>query len=146
VVERLNVKPSYAGLAATKRTPDLLIKGEWAIEVKIPRPYGDNGREAESWSVNLLHPYEGNFSVVGDCYKSLKYQGLKRKAVLVIGYEHTPPQINLSPLFTAFETIANNVCEIQLSQRYEVFCSELRHPVHQQLRVAAWEVLGTVGN
>jgi hypothetical protein len=63
VSEKLNLKSSYAGLAATKRTPDLFIKGEWAIEVKIARPYGDNGREAESWSVNLLHPYEGNVSV-----------------------------------------------------------------------------------
>jgi len=85
-------------------------------------------------------------ALIGDCYKLLQHQGIERKAVLVIGYEHTPPQIDLSPLFAAFETIANTVCEIQLSQRCEVSRSELRHPVHQQLRVAAWEVLGRVGN
>jgi hypothetical protein len=146
VAEKLNLKSPYAGLAATKRTPDLLIKGHWAVEVKIARPYGDNGREAESWSVNLLHPYAGNVSVIGDCYKLLQYQGNERRAVLVIRYEHTPPQIDLSPLFSSFEAVADRVCGIQLSQRCEQFRSDLRHPVHQQLRVAAWEVLGPARN
>jgi hypothetical protein len=27
----------------------------------------NNGKEAETWSVNLLHPYPGNVSVIGDC-------------------------------------------------------------------------------
>src|SRR5574338_489740 len=57
---------SAMGLAAqTKRTPDLDIQHEWAIEFKIVRPFGDNGREAENWTVNLLHPYPGNVSLVG---------------------------------------------------------------------------------
>jgi len=46
-----------------------LIKGLWVIEVKIARPFGDNGKEAEAWSVNLLHPYAGNTSIIGDCLK-----------------------------------------------------------------------------
>ena len=142
VAGKLNGKTAYCGLAATKRQPDLLIKGEWAVEVKIARPYGDNGREAESWSVNLLHPYAGNVSVIGDCFKMAQYAGPERRAVLVVGYEHAPPQIDLSPLFKSFEAIAANVCGIQLSSRVEVFSRELTHPVHQQLRVAAWEVLG----
>lgn len=48
----------------TKRTPDLLISDHWAVEVKTTRPFGDNGREAENWSVNLLHPYPGNISTI----------------------------------------------------------------------------------
>ena len=144
VAEKLNDKTPYHGLSVTKRTPDLLIKGEWAIEVKIARPFGDNGRQAENWSVNLLHPYEGNVSVIGDCFKLLQYLGGERKAVLVVGYEHTPPQISLAPLFQAFEVVAGEVCKFQLGPRREDFRDELVHPVHQRLWVAAWEVLGRV--
>ena len=144
VADSLNSKAPYTGLAVTKRHPDLLIRGKWAVEVKIARPYGDNGREAESWSVNLLHPYEGNVSVVGDCFKMLNYSGSERRAVLVVGYEHRPAKIDLSPLFKSFEVIADIVCGIRLGQRVEVFSQKLTHPVHQQFRVAAWEVLGRV--
>jgi hypothetical protein len=36
---------------------DLVIPDEWAIEFKLLRPFGDNGKEAEHWSENVLHPY-----------------------------------------------------------------------------------------
>jgi hypothetical protein len=137
----LNKKQPYSGSALTKRTPDLLVRGMWAVEVKIARPYGDNGREAESWSVNLLHPYEGNVSVIGDCYKLRSYTGPERKAVLVIGYEHSPPRIDLSTLFSAFEAVATAVSGIHIDRKTEVSREDLVHPVHQRLRVAAWEVL-----
>jgi hypothetical protein len=88
----------------------------------------------------LLHPYAGNVSVIGDCFKMAAYA--ERRAVLVVGYEHSPPQIDLSPLLKSFEAIAESVCGIRLSPRVEVFSQELTHAVHQQLRVAAWEVLG----
>ena len=40
VAQRLTAK----GIGArTRRTPDLAIGQEWAIEFKIVRPYGDNG-------------------------------------------------------------------------------------------------------
>lgn len=144
IAEGLNHLPNYAGRAITKRTPDLLIRGDWAIEVKIARPFGDNGKEAENWSVNLLHPYKGNVSAISDCYKLLEYSGTERKAVLVVGYEHNPPQIKLGPLFRAFEVVAKEVCSICLSQRFEICRPQLLHPVHQMFRVAAWEVLGEI--
>jgi len=55
--------------AVTKRTPDLVIENDWGIEFKIVRPFGDNGNEAENWSVNMLHPYKGNVSLIGDAIK-----------------------------------------------------------------------------
>jgi len=67
--KRLSERSAYTGRVVTKRTPDLLIQGEWAIEFKIARPFGDNGKPAENWSVNLLHPYSGNVSLIGDCLK-----------------------------------------------------------------------------
>jgi hypothetical protein len=118
----LNGLAKYGGSVQTKRCPDLLIPNEWAIEVKITRPYGDNGKEAENWSVNLLHPYRGNTSSIGDCYKLLGLTTPERRAVLVIGYEHAPPKIDLTPLVKSFESIANCVGGIKLGSRVEKCC------------------------
>jgi hypothetical protein len=132
---------SYHSEIQTKRTPDLLIPGQWALELKLARPFGDNGREAENWSVNLLHPYPGNVSAIGDCLKLQKLDGPERRAAVVIGYEHAPTQISLEPLFASFEVIARSVIGLKLGQRVEVRRGGLRHPVHQQAVIAAWEVL-----
>lgn len=142
VVSYLNKLDSYSGLAFSKRTPDLLIRGQWALEFKIARPFGDNDKEAEDWSVNLLHPYEGNVSTIGDCLKLLRIQGPERKAVVVVGYEHTPPKIDLSVLMNSFEVVATQVLGIRIGARVQEVRSGLVHPVHQQLVVSSWEVLG----
>jgi len=141
VAQRLNEFGAYRGTARTKRCPDLLIRGAWAVEFKLVRPFGDDGKEAENWSVNLLHPYEGNVSAIGDCLKLECLDCAERKAVLAIGYEHTPPRISLAPLFAAFEVVARDVMGISLSQCAQVTRLGLVHPVHQQLLVAGWEVL-----
>jgi hypothetical protein len=141
VAEHLNTLPVYDRAVRTKRTPDLLIPGRWALEFKLARPFGDNGREAENWSVNLLHPYEGNVSLVGDCLKLQRFGGVERKAVVVVGYEHTPPKIALAPLLDAFELVTLRVAGVRIGRRVQIVRSGLCHPVHQQLLVAAWEVL-----
>lgn len=144
VAEHLNTMPAYGRQVRTKRTPDLLIPGEWALEFKIARPFGDNGKPAENWSVNLLHPYPGNVSAIGDCLKLLDLNGTERKAEIVVGYEHTPPEISLAPLLDAFELVATAIAGVRLGPRLQCTHSGLCHPVHQQLTVAAWEVLGRV--
>ena len=68
----------------------MLVNSEWFIEFKIVRPYGDNGDVAENWSVNMLHPYVGNTSLIGDAMKLLVLDASYRKAVFLIGYEHQP--------------------------------------------------------
>lgn len=141
IAGRLNRLPKYKGRAATRRTPDLLIAGEWAIEFKLVRPYGDNGKEAENWSVNLLHPYPGSVSVIGDCFKLREYSGAERTAVVAVGYEHVPCKIDLTPLVRSFEAIVRSVALVKLSDAIEVRRSDLVHPVHQCLRLFAWEVL-----
>ncbi len=140
IAARLNRLPKYHGGAGTRRSPDFLIPGEWAIEFKLARPFGDNGKEAENWSVNLLHPYPGNVSAIGDCYKLCMYSGVERRAVAVIGYEHDPPKIDLTPLIRSFEEIAKHVAMAKLSDRVEVRRDKLVHPVHQVLRLFAWEI------
>jgi hypothetical protein len=141
VATRLNSLVHCEAPVCTKRTPDLLLPGEWAIECKIARPFGDNGKPAENWSVNLLHPYEGNTSLLGDCLKLRSLVLNERKAVIVIGYEHTPPQISLTPLLAGFEVVAREVLHIRLSERVQATRFGLVHPVHQQLSVTGWEVL-----
>jgi len=136
----LNDVPKYASAVRTKRTPDLLIPNEWAIEFKITRPFGDNGKEAENWSVNLLHPYRGNVSTIGDCYTLADLSVPERRAVLVIGYEHVQPQIDLEVLIDSFEAIAKYVVGVRLSPRVEMRRNELIHPVHQVVRIFGWEV------
>lgn len=142
IKQSLDTQAGYVGLLEIKRNPDLLIRGEWALEFKLARPFGDNGALAEDWSVNLLHPYPGNVSALGDCLKLLGWLGSERRASVVIGFEHDPPQVSLDPLIRAFEVIAAEVLRLQLSSRVEVVRSGLVHPVHQRVRVVAWEVRG----
>jgi hypothetical protein len=137
----LRENTDYGLDAITKRTPDLLIPGQWALEFKIVRPFGDNGKEAENWTVNLLHPYPGSTSSIGDCLKLLELPIPEQKAVFVIGFEHIQAKIDLTPLIIAFELIAERVVGIRLGPRVEVRRSELIHPIHQSVRVFSWEVL-----
>lgn len=139
IAKRLNGQHPDWG-AITRRSPDLLIPGRWALEFKIVRPFGDNGREAENWSVNLLHPYEGNVSAIGDALKLVRLSGEEKKAVLVIRYEHTPAKIPIARLLRAFEVVARESFGINLGQRIQALRTGLIHPVHQQVVVASWEV------
>lgn len=141
IASYLNTLPTYGAAVQVKRSPDLYIPDSWAIEIKLIRPFGDNGRVAENWSVNLLHPYVGNVSAIGDCLKLIARGGLERRACIAIGYEHTPPLIPLKPLFESFEVIAAHVMRIGLGPRQEACRTGLVHPVHQQLHVVGWEVL-----
>jgi len=140
VAAELSELPRYSPGVTTMRTPDLLIRKYWALEIKLVRPYGDNNRVAENWSVNLLHPYSGNASLLGDCLKLQSLKCEEQKGVLAIGYEHEPPQITLEPLWTAFELLAAGVMNVSLGPRLVARRCGLIHPVHQQLVVIGWEL------
>ena len=137
-------KPDVYQSAVVKRIPDLLIPGHWALEFKIVRPFGDNGMPAEHWSENILHPYPGNTSSLGDCLKLLEYGLAERKAVVILGFEHCPSQVSIDPAIVAFELLAASVVRVKLGPRTEEARRDLVHPVHQQIRVIAYEVLGRV--
>jgi len=127
--------------AKTRRTPDLDIQSYWAIEFKIVRPFGDNGKEAENWTVNLLHPYPGNVSLIGDALKLLQLPNYSHKGLFIIGYEHNPARINLDPIISSFELIAKDVIKIKLGDRIEEKRLGLVHPEHQVLRCIGWELV-----
>src|SRR5215212_6896353 len=105
-------RSTYYVDASPKRYPnsrqqcDLVVPGEWAIEFKLLRPFGDNGKVAEHWSENVLHPYRGNVSSIGDCIKLIESGFLESKAILVFGYEHSQPQIDITTAIESFEKIA----------------------------------------
>lgn len=127
--------------ARTRKTPaDMDVQDIWAIEFKIVRPFGNNDKEAEGWSQNLLHPYEGNISLVGDAIKLSKLDTYPQKCLFAIAYEHDPPQIDLEPLLCSFELISKSIVKIPLSERFEERRGGLVHPTHQVVRCVAWQL------
>jgi len=133
--------PELFSKAATKRLPDVLIPGQWALEFKIVRPFGDNALPAEHWSENILHPYPGNTSSLGDCMKLLQSGLSERKGIVVFGYEHVEAVVPLDTAIRAFELLAAQIMQVKLTPRVECRIQGLVHPVHQVLRVFGWEVL-----
>jgi hypothetical protein len=127
----------YVG-ARTCRAPDVLVPGRWALEFKIVRPFGDNGIEAEHWSQNLLHPYRGNVSAIADAYKLLDHTGDERRGLIVIGYEHEPPRIEVGTLISAFELLCRQLLELPLGERYTAIVDKCVHPVHQRATIFGW--------
>ena len=134
--------PKLFSEARTKRLPDVLIPGQWALGFKIVRPFGDNGCPAEHWSENILHPYPGNTSSLGDCMKLLQSGLVERKGIIVFGYEHAEAVVPLDPAIRSFELLAAQIMQVKLTPRIERRIDGLIHPVHQVLRVFGWEILG----
>ncbi len=142
LIKKLSLRLSSQGLdARTHRTPDLAVGSKWAVEFKIVRPYGDDGKIAESWSQNLLHPYDGNTSLIGDALKLMGRTDYRHSCLFAICYEHEPPRIDLEPLLSSFELIARAVKQIPLGQRTEERRGMLVHPEHQTLRCIAWQLV-----
>ncbi|MGD8402636.1 MAG: hypothetical protein PVJ21_03180 [Anaerolineales bacterium] len=131
----------YGYKTKTRRTPDLDVNGELAVEFKIVRPFGDNGNLAENWFVNLLHPYEGNVSLIGDILKLRDIDEFSQKAIFLIAYEHLKPKINLDILISSFEMIVKNVLNLKIGNVFEERRENLIHPEHQVVRCFLWEVL-----
>jgi hypothetical protein len=145
-------RSTYYVDASPKRYPnsrqqcDLVIPGEWAMEFKLLRPFGDHGAEAEHWSENALHPYPGNVSSIGDSIKLIESGFPERKAIVIFGYEHSSPLIDISIAIESFEAIAKQVVGIELGARRSAEFGPLIHPVHQQGNVFTWQVLGLIAS
>lgn len=141
------LRPVYSNIGTKsypedeKKKCDLVIDNHWAIEVKLVRPFGDNGKEAENWSVNLLHPYLGNTSAIGDVIKLKTSKFPFKKSVVIVGYEHKDPKIPLEPAVASFEKIVKEVINIDLSERVSKKITDLIHPVHQTALIVGWEII-----
>lgn len=142
VKEIANRLSSNGYQSQTKKSPDMVIGDQWGIEFKIVRPFGDNGDPAEHWSQNLLHPYRGNVSLIGDALKLREESRFPDRCIVAICFEHEIPKIQLEPLLASFELIAREVLEIQLGKRVEEERRGLVHKHHQVLRCIGWRVIG----
>lgn len=75
----------YPGPGRVRRC-DVVVAG-WAVEVKMLRIMGDNGKPNDNMLMHILSPYEQHRSAVTDCRKLAETSLGPRKAVLIFGYE-----------------------------------------------------------
>ena len=111
---------------------------EWAIEVKLLRFLGDNGKQNGNMLMHILSPYPQDRSALTDCSKLAAASIATHKAIMIFGYEHQ--DWPLEPAITAFEILAAR--RVGLGPRQEAGTGPLVHPVHDSGRVFAWEIAG----
>jgi hypothetical protein len=110
---------------------------DWAIEVKMIRFLGDNGKLNDNILMHVLSPYPEHRSALTDCDKLLQSSIRGRKAILIYGYDHN--EWLLDPAIEAFEVLAKS--RVRLGARCTSTFADLVHPIHQQGRVFGWEIL-----
>jgi hypothetical protein len=109
---------------------------DWAVEVKMLRLLGDNGKLNDNILMHILSPYPAHRSALTDCTK-LGVSGLGgSKAVLIYGYDH--PEWPLEPAIEAFEALARSKC--RLGGRESQPFAGLVHPVHSSGTVFGWQI------
>jgi hypothetical protein len=121
------------------RRCDLILRyrdSAWAIEVKMARFKGDNGKPADEMLMHLISPYEEDRSALTDCLKLAQSGFPGRLAVLIYGFDFADRP--LDPAIEAFEDLARS--RILLGERNTAPFAGLIHPVHREGRVFGWEV------
>jgi hypothetical protein len=109
---------------------------EWAVEVKMARFRGDNGKPDDTAVKDLLSPYASDRSALTDCEK-LAGSGLEcRTALMVYGFDYEDRP--LDPAIDALELLA--AARVTLGARVEAVIGDLVHPVHAYGRLFAWEI------
>jgi len=109
---------------------------DWAVEVKMLRLLGDNGKPNDNMLMHILSPYPAHRSALTDCPKLLRSGLHGRKAILIYGFDY--PSWPMNPAIRAFEALAR--IEVALGARAESSFADLAHPVHERGRVLGWEV------
>jgi hypothetical protein len=127
--------------AAPRQRCDVVLASpqQMAVEVKMLRFLGDNGRPNDNILMHILSPYPAHRSALTDVAK-LGASGFDMpKAILIYGYDYT--DWPMDPAIEAFETLAAS--KSLLGARAAADFDGLIHPVHQRGRVFAWEVLSS---
>lgn len=92
----------------TRRKCDLCLgrapDWDWAIEVKMLRFLGDNGKLNDNILMHVLSPYPEHRSALTDCDKLLKTKLSGNKAIIIYGFDHDA--WSLDPAIEAFEVLA----------------------------------------
>lgn len=109
---------------------------EWAVEAKLLRFLGDNGKPNGNMLMHILSPYAQDHSALTDCIK-LAEGGLGRsRAIIIFGFEDT--RWPLMPAIEAFELLARS--RIELGRRCTASSGTLVHPVHREASVFGWQI------
>ncbi len=134
------IRTSVSYPSAKRQKCDLIISKSpgWAIEVKMLRLLGDNGKPNGNAVKYILSPYPTHRSALTDCSKLNDSQFAERKAVLIFGYE--VPKLPLLDMIMAFEILADQ--KVVLGKRHAAYFDQLIHPVHTSGAVYAWEIEG----
>jgi len=109
---------------------------DWAVEIKMLRILGDNGKANDNILMHLLSPYPAHRSALTDCEKLAASQLGRRKAILIYGYDANAWP--LEPAIRAFEALAR--ARTPLGKRLSVEFKGLVHPVHSSGGVFVWEL------
>lgn len=124
--------------AAPRQKCDWVIgsPAETAVEVKMLRLMGDNGKPNDNMLMHILSPYPAHRSALTDCTKLARSGFECARVVLIYGFDY--PDCAMDPAIEAFECLAAR--SVDLSKRATAEVKELVHPVHQAGRVFAWWV------
>lgn len=109
---------------------------EWAIEVKMLRILGDNGKANDNILMHIFSPYPAHRSALTDCWKLASTTLAPRRGVLIYGYD--ADGWPLDPAIEAFEVLASR--QVRLGMRQRATFTALVHPVHASGQVFAWEL------
>lgn len=122
----------------SKQTCDLLWgePAQWAIEIKMFRPNGDNAKPDDTAVKDILSLFASDRSAVADCSKLAVSDIAPHRAMLIYGFDDSRKP--LRDMIVAFETLART--RVALGDRHEASIGPLVHPVHQTGAVFAWEV------
>jgi hypothetical protein len=109
---------------------------EWAIEVKMARAFGDNGKLDDTWLKDLLSPYAEDHSALSDAEK-LRTSGFAcSMAVLVYGFDYSSRPLDRA--LDALDVLLRH--QGPIGERIAAPLADLVHPVHARGLVTAWEV------
>jgi hypothetical protein len=111
---------------------------EWAIEVKMARAFGDNGKLDDIWLKDLLSPYPSDHSALSDASKLRASAFDCRMAILVYGFDY--PTHPLEMALHALDVLLRDAVVVDSPISAEF--ADLVHAVHARGRVTAWEILG----
>ena len=108
----------------------------WAVEVKMARFTGDNGKPDDTGVKDILSPFECDRSAIVDCMKLVKSRIAPNSAVMLYGFDD--PLRPLGVIVDAFEALART--RVILGPRASAPLLDLVHPVFRSGQVVGWTV------
>ncbi len=133
-VIRLNVPYPGGG----RQRCDVVIGNppEWALEIKLLRLLGDNGKPNDNMLMHLLSPYPAHRSALTDAAKLRASSFTCDLGILVYGFEYE--DWPMAPALDALDVLIRQ--RTQALGRAVARFEGLVHPVHKSGRVYAWEI------